>query len=602
LPLLHRDTPTLLLAVALTLAVFAGCSHDGTDTPSGGPGKGVYIPLEWQTARAVNNHRVHVAREHVACSRCHEIGTDSMGPVTPTRCAECHEKQARFEHAKKEAQTRFGSDARVDCTLCHAFTVDGTVHPADTGAPLGHGDAGALALGNRSPHVPAPTDCNRCHATAQGNTPAVLVHGTSECVKCHKPHEDAKGSIGPCPLCHEKISTEHATQGKEPSEACVTCHAHPHAPASEAISTCVTCHATTEPKVPSTALFKEGHRECIGCHRPHEFTKAAARPCRSCHEDVHVLGTPRVAAHERCENCHAPHDVRAVGDATCGKCHENVHPDHPKVGGATCTGCHDLHPSGVHAQTSARACSGCHQVAASESAFHNGIACQKCHVPHDFQIALSNHAACASCHQKQTTLTATLSGHAACEGCHRGLPHHPTRLEASCDACHAGIQAEARPGHAECKSCHEPHGGTLIASCKTCHAAEARTANPGHVTCTQCHDQHTGSTAAAPCSKCHEKEQASFHGKVAEGCTSCHRPHGPGGIASPPACKTCHEPDKLSGLHSVKQHQDCIDCHTAHGDKPAPLRAMCVSCHQNRKEHFPDSPSCGSCHLFGPTR
>lgn len=594
----HFTPGPLLLTLALTLAVLAACSGEGPST-SGKPGKGVYVPLVWKTARVVNNHRVHVAKEHVPCAKCHEIGADSMGKVTPDRCAACHEKQAHFEHARDQAQARFGAGARTDCTTCHVFRVEDAGAAEEEPVPIRMADGGFHVP---SPAVPAAGDCMRCHGAVQGDTPAVQVHGTSECVKCHRPHEDSRQSIGPCTECHGEISTNHATKGKDAGQACATCHAHQHAPAADALTSCTSCHEKNEPKVPATALFEGGHTQCVGCHRPHDFTKATAAPCRSCHAEVHVMGGGRVAAHDRCENCHTPHDVRAVGDAACSKCHSSVHPDHPKVTGRTCTSCHDPHPQGAHAAPRARACSSCHQLATSNVGFHGGVACEKCHAPHDFGRTLADHRACAGCHQKPVALTATLAGHAKCEGCHRGLPHRPERLEASCSTCHAAMATAARRGHQQCRSCHEPHGGGLVAECKSCHTVEHRTAPSGHQECAKCHDAHTGSAATAPCGKCHQKEQATPHGRAAGGCTSCHRPHGPSGVASPPACASCHAAAELPGLHAREQHRDCGDCHKGHGEKPAPVRAMCTTCHQDRKNHFPDAPSCGSCHLFGPTR
>jgi hypothetical protein len=597
----------LFLVAALLIGVLSACSGGSTDSESSGnPGKGVYVPLEWQTDRQVLNHKVHVAREHVACAKCHDIGTDSMGgPVAPARCASCHAKQAHFEHARKQAQSSFGPDTKAVCTTCHVFKVDAAALSVSSAA-LAHdgGEAGTHAetAVPAAPHVPAPTDCTRCHGTRPGEAPAVQVHGTSECVKCHRPHEDVRGLVGPCQDCHRDISTGHGKKTATPGEACVTCHAHQHAPASDALGSCTGCHAKTEPIIPTTALFASGHTACVGCHRPHEFTKASAAPCRSCHADVHVLGAPKVAAHERCESCHAPHDVRSAGDAVCANCHKDVSPDHPKVAAASCTGCHNPHPTGATAlerRVLARPCSACHQQAASDAAFHGGIACEKCHAPHRFEISLQDHALCAGCHKKQTTLTATLLGHQQCQGCHQGLPHRPMALEAPCGSCHKAEAAVARPGHIKCQSCHEPHDGSLVADCKTCHSAEQRSAPVGHQTCTGCHDQHSGKVAAAPCAKCHLTEAASMHGKVAEGCTSCHRPHGPSGIASPPACTSCHEKSKLPGLHALAQHQACQNCHKAHDEKPTSLRALCVTCHKDRQDHFPNAPMCGSCHLFG---
>jgi hypothetical protein len=130
---------------------------------------------------------------------------------------------------------------------------------------------------------------------------------------------------------------------------------------------------------------------------------------------------------------------------------------------------------------------------------------------------------------------------------------------------------------------------------------EQRTAPAGHQECTNCHEQHTGQQKVA-CAGCHSSEAASPHGKVEGGCTTCHRPHGPEGIAAPPACPTCHEVAKLPGLHSVAKHQDCLMCHKGHDDPTAAVRVPCLGCHTDRKDHFPNAPSCASCHLFQPTR
>jgi hypothetical protein len=588
LPAPHRNVATIWLVVALALALAAACGDEGPrHEPGGAPAPGVYVPSSWQEARRVAGHRVHVIGARVPCSRCHELTETSIGAVHPSSCATCHEKESRIEHARGQAEERFGAEAGADCTLCHGFSLDGTGHAPTTA----EGD------------VPAATECRRCHAEAQGNTPAVEVHGTSACVSCHRPHDDARPRPGPCEGCHGEITTEHARTGKSPTEVCTTCHTHQHAPASDALGTCVACHGSTKPVVPATALFPEGHRECVGCHRPHDFEKAAAVPCRSCHEDVHVLGGRRVAAHRRCESCHAPHDVRGTPERACSGCHKGVHPDHPKHGAAgTCVGCHDPHPSDRKADVRVRSCSACHQTAATDRDFHGRVACTQCHRPHAFMLQLGDRATCQGCHGRQVSLASTLAGHTACEGCHRGLPHRPTRLGAPCAACHEPVQRVAHPGHSRCLQCHEPHGGKVTAECRSCHAAEHRTAPAGHHACANCHDTHSGRAARAACATCHATQAATPHGKLSGDCASCHRPHGPGGVAKPPPCTSCHKTSALPGLHQVSRHQACTQCHGNHGEVQATYRAPCLSCHTDRRNHFPEAPSCVSCHLFGPTR
>ncbi len=581
-----RAFSSLALGIAIIVAIVAACSApESTGTGHRAPGLGVYIPLAWKTDRVVSGHARHVVELHIPCTRCHALTADSMGTVSPIRCAACHAEQARFDHAEREARKKFGPAVSTDCMTCHMFTVEGAGRPA----------AELLAS------VPPPTACGRCHASKGNDAPQVEVHATSACVTCHTPHENGKPHGGPCADCHQDIKTEHASAGKTPSEVCTTCHSHQHAPASAAIGACVTCHASHEPVIPVTALFAGGHTECIGCHRPHDFTPASVVPCRSCHENQHVLAESIVPAHARCESCHAPHDVRGVSDQVCFTCHANVHSDHPKQAAGSCIGCHNPHPHEAATAVIARPCSNCHQIAASDHAFHGGIACETCHQPHQFKLTLASTVLCRNCHAKQVTLVSTNAGHQACEGCHRGLPHQPAKVEVPCATCHAAVVAVVTKGHSECTQCHEPHSGAFAAVCKTCHAVEQQTAPPGHQACTNCHDQHNG-VQKAPCAACHQVEAASEHGKIAGGCTNCHRPHGPGGIFAPPACTTCHQPAQLPGLHSIPKHQLCMNCHTGHGDPTAPLRTPCLTCHTDRKDHFPDAPSCTSCHLFGPTK
>src|SRR5690606_28555186 len=54
---------------------------------SGAVGEGVYISEEWQTARSVSGHHVHVVPEGVACTECHELTDTEIGAVVPSKCA-----------------------------------------------------------------------------------------------------------------------------------------------------------------------------------------------------------------------------------------------------------------------------------------------------------------------------------------------------------------------------------------------------------------------------------------------------------------------------------------------------------------------------------
>jgi hypothetical protein len=429
------------------------------------------------------------------------------------------------------------------------------------------------------------------------------VHGSSLCVSCHRVHESSTPTPAACDECHGDVKSTHGTSQQGVTEACTTCHEHQHAAARDARGRCDDCHREQKPIVPETALFADGHAECVACHRPHSFAPAEAVACRSCHETVHVLGGARVAAHRPCANCHAPHDVKGTAERACARCHASVHSDHPVKGAAgTCVGCHDPHPSAGSRAPVARACGSCHPSALSDHGLHSEVTCVRCHEPHHFALDGSDRKPCATCHAQEVSHSAVLAGHAACEGCHRGLPHHPSELRAACETCHGAEQRAVRTGHQQCLGCHEPHAGGIEKPCATCHREEHREAPRGHRRCTDCHQPHTGAATVASCASCHAPEASSPHGNVQGGCASCHRAHGPGGRRQPPSCASCHATASLPGLHAETRHQACSQCHTAHGAPDAVLRDGCLGCHADRVRHFPNAARCTGCHLFGPNR
>lgn len=574
--------------VLCTVWILACSSGDTERAPH--PGRGIYVPLSWSEARTIAGHDVHVGQKQVACGDCHAIGESEMGAVSPLRCAGCHEKEATITHAAAEASTRLKASLKSDCTLCHRFSDNAQVQHLEQLAD------------HQQLHAHQPGDCLHCHSARQALTPAVQIHDTGKCLDCHRPHEDATPQSGPCQNCHQDVTPTHAVAGKTPNQVCTTCHQKQHAAGAEALTTCVPCHQKTEPVVPATALFEGGHVACVGCHQPHQFAKEKTVACRTCHEDLAVLGAGQAAGHRDCTSCHSAHDVQNSPDQACARCHGDKHPDHPKKGKVgACVGCHDPHPAGAQARTRVRDCSSCHQNAAGDQQFHAGIQCKSCHAPHDFVREASDRRACTACHAAELTRVQALSGHRACEGCHTGLPHRPQQGVAGCDSCHSSQSSQANKGHTPCTSCHEPHGGSLTKACASCHQPEQRSAAPGHQDCRSCHEPHSGSTAK-PCSSCHAQQASTPHGGISTACADCHRPHGPGRVAAPPDCKTCHKPTQLAGLHQVTQHATCNRCHTGHGEPPGARKEGCLGCHTDRKQHFPEAPSCASCHLFGPTR
>jgi hypothetical protein len=592
----HAISSWVLVAM-LVVAVLAACAEKKEAPTNGQWGAGLNVDKAWNIAREVTGHRIHVLKNKIDCTKCHAPTETGMGPVTPDRCISCHEKEGRIEHARAEAEQRFGAGTKAVCTACHAFTLEGTKH--DEAMLKGEpervpidGGAGKFAFGVASYEA---NDCKRCHKTAQGATPAVVVHGSQPCLSCHKPHEGAPQSA-PCSDCHKDISTTHAAQGKTLVEACSMCHEHRHAPAKEALGTCTTCHSEHEPIIPASALFDKGHTECTGCHRPHDFEAKQAAPCRSCHEALNVIGGGRIAAHNGCTNCHSPHNVRATAPAACPTCHKNVHSDHPAQG--ACVSCHDPHPSHVSADVDVRTCTSCHKFADSDHGAHRDTACPACHKPHEFELELANTQMCSECHSERVHETASNQGHQACTNCHRGLPHHPEVDKVACTSCHHREAGLVNAAHTRCLGCHEPHSGAQGTPCGSCHQAERQSAPAGHQACTNCHEPHAGLPALKACPECHKPEEHSAHGQIASGCETCHRPHGPKGVAAVPTCTNCHALASLPGLHTEAKHQPCTQCHRGHDDPSSMPRQVCVGCHRDRENHFPESPRCVGCHLF----
>lgn len=558
-----------------------GCSADEMVPKKWG--EGIYVPEKWQVTRGVLGHKVHVLEGKVPCAACHDLSAGEVGQVRLEGCAACHERESKVRHAVARAKEKHGPSSTADCLSCHVFALD----------------SGAQAAGEVPvPEAPAPEDCLRCHDRSQGALAAVEVHRPGDCLACHAPHGQDGPKAAPCAACHEEVTTFHPAERKDPVKRCTTCHERQHAPAEEARGACATCHAESEPNVSGTALFAEGHAECISCHRPHESSALSLVDCRSCHEEMHVLGGQLAAPHRDCKNCHDPHDVKAASATGCANCHAQIHPDHPKHGVAgTCTGCHDPHPTGNNF-AKVRPCSTCHVSAANEKAFHGATGCLECHAPHQFRLGEAGQQLCSRCHQENVASVVAHPSHKDCGACHGGLPHHPEKRIASCETCHGTQQALISNAHENCTSCHDAHD-RKVAECKTCHSVAHRSAPSGHSKCTSCHEPHSAKANVQSCATCHSDEAKTPHGKLSADCASCHRPHGPKAVNLAPDCASCHKKASLPGLHQVAKHQRCVDCHTPHGELQ-PQRAACLSCHTQKTEHHPNAPSCASCHLFVP--
>jgi hypothetical protein len=469
----------------------------------------------------------------------------------------------------------------VKCRDCHLFDANGFVAPGTTPCATCHAEKQAFV--HASPLARASTDCFSCHdfggdpniepwACArchQEPTGPGVAHFDQDCKNCHRPHEQPSLSPRRCQDCHKDIGgaegIRHGARVVAGATTCLDCH-ESHDQSIQASRRCQSCHVVQA---------KQGqHERCVQCHEPHRFDKKEVRACTSCHKDQPLLGP-----HKDCKTCHDPHDASpAAAAARCQTCHAQKKMAHPNDGKVTdCLGCHPAHPDEKQraqlGPKSALACTSCHPQAPSDTLAHAGnVPCRSCHLPHGpgATFVQKGASSCGRCHTAESTRSAANAGHRDCTGCHARANHDPKRVPVPC---------------------------------ATCHITEAATANPGHAkACATCHDPHDGKrTPAAACVKCHPERGAADqpHAQLPGGCASCHRAHGPKGVAKRPDCLDCHDRKTLPNLHQGAGHARCIDCHGAHLAGPRRDRASCLRCHAAQREHEPGAPVCSGCHPFG---
>lgn len=457
------------------------------------------------------------------------------------------------------------SQGKAECRDCHDVERDGFKSPgtdvckkchvkesarAHLGGP-GLAATSCLTCHQFAPGLPAPT-CIGCHAKPEGDLSAVVQHATAECTKCHRPHDNPSIVPADCASCHDERATKHGEHAG--SKGCLDCHGA-HRPATAATVACSSCHA--QPAGPHPA----GHDSCIGCHQPHDFVAGGEQACIRCHGEKTTLAANVAPAHAICTSCHTPHDPARAATA-CVRCHQDIQVEHGAQ--EACGTCHT--PHGDDAAVVAVSCTSCHaKVAVFDTAAHaGGVACEGCHKPHHF-AGLSEKALCGNCHARETTLVATNAGHADCRSCHGAEVAHAPAPPVACGTCHPAEEKSAPAGHQRCVGCHEPHAGQPLATCATCHAD--KTAGP--------------------------------HATIPGGCETCHRPHGPSGVAAPPGCKTCHAPSSLPALHAAAGHAECSNCHVSSHAPPRSDRATCTgNCHLDKRDHQPTAQVCTGCHVF----
>jgi hypothetical protein len=592
----------------------------------------------------------HTDAPAVGCEGCH-ADVPRHGPTAEVACTTCHSFGAESEREDLASTDRtptlagvasVGADrvhGAMDCRRCHdPHRDEASAPPLDCeSCHRGHVQDQALAAtpghrecrGCHEPHAPLDHpagDCVRCHdypeaglgwqaqpllADGTGGVPPEeqalvrtrIIH-EGRCETCHEAHTWV-ATIERCHGCHEDETATTAAlpapaSAPEAHGACTSCH-EPHAPQPTA-AVCARCHEDVHAQSTRGAMPAE-HRDCLSCHDAHTARPDAATACGSCHQTEHAQTLALTAQHRDCTSCHAQHGPPRAGATTaCTHCH--AEPAAAFAAAALpsahqCAGCHQPHAFLADAGALSR-CASCHADTVGAHASHVGT-CTTCHTAHG--APRGGAADCAHCHAE---VHPTVAGHADCTRCH--APHHAaTDALGACVACHAGEVHTASswpansPHAGDCASCHTPHAEASRAACEHCHAEQATRAHTGaHEACTDCHAPHQ---AAPPtragwwerCGRCHTAEAtavAPLEGTHGD-CGGCHQTPGP----PLPSCQRCHARETLPLEHATHATERCARCHVAHG-RPEITRVACLECHREQQRHFPDAPSCQSCHPF----
>jgi hypothetical protein len=404
------------------------------------------------------------------------------------------------------------------------------------------------------------------------------------------------------------LSAPHARDGRlDGGRSCDACHGERGAAMAEA---CGECHAQVAASLDGApgfhaALADADPRDCGLCHREHLGAGLAL---------VDELGFQRAGFASRDEYDHRGLAFVPAGkhaDLACRECHANADAallpaGQQRFGGleASCGSCHDDPHDGRMVQ----ACADCHAQTRPFDDFSE--------FEHQDGFALAgSHAglACTACHARDGAhAVEVLAGSGprpparACLDCHES-PHDRGFLARAARL--AGDAAARADGGATCASCHDATHGSFTGAAVGCpqalHAATGFALDAPHdrAECADCHAPSaapvsTGDGGAAPfaarfpgrdaraCGACHlDPHGGQFDGDAfaAEGCSSCHAPHG----FTPATFDAQRHGLTAFALTGAHARADCAGCHPRPDGSAAPAAPRA----------FADAPrECSACH------
>ena len=547
------------------------------------------------------------AHEVVAddCVACHQGDYDN----TPNTCVGCHEQ----DHSQSVNPNHTALGIPTDCESCH--TTDPGWSPASFDI---HSDYYVL----NGAHAAIANDCASCHNGDYQNTP-------NTCFGCHT--EDYDQTMNPdhqaaqfpidCESCHTETAWVPSTFNHDAF--------YPLNGAHEVVADdCVACHEGDYDNTPNT---------CVGCHEqdhsqsvnPNHAALGIPTDCESCHTTAPGWSPASFDIHN---DYYVLNGAHAAIANDCASCHNGDYNNTPN----TCYGCHTTdynqttNPNHQAAQFPID-CESCHTETAwvpssfDHDAFypltgaHNAIAndCVACHEG-DYQNTPNT---CVGCHQQDHSQSVN-PNHTAlgiptdCESCHTTEPGwSPANFDIHNDyyvlnGAHAAIAND-------CASCHNGDYNNTPNTCFGCHTADYnQTTNPNHqaaqfpIDCESCHTE----TAWVPSSFDHDAfyPLTGAHNLIANDCVACHQ----GDYQNTPnTCVGCHSQDYSQSVNpnhtALGIPTDCENCHTPDpGWMPASfdihnnyyqlngahavIANDCVSCHNGDYNNTPNT--CFGCH------
>ena len=525
----------------IELAIPTDCEMCHTTTPG-------WSPAEFE----IHDDYYELTGGHVGvdCASCHNGDYNN----TPTSCEGCHTE----DYNQSTNPNHIDLAIPTDCEMCHTTTPGWS--PAEFEI---HDDYYELTGG----HI--GVDCASCHNGDYNNTPNTCngCHLADHAQSSNPDHEDL-GIPTNCEMCHT------TAPGWSPAEFEVHDDYYPLTGAHATVD-CESCHNGDYENTPNT---------CAGCHledfnattNPDHVELGISTDCEMCHTtvpgwspaefEVHDDYYPLTGAHTTvdCESCHNG-DYENTPN-TCAGCHledfnATTNPDHVELGISTnCEMCHTTVPGWSPAEFEV------HDDYYPLTGAHATVDCESCHNG-DYENTPNT---CAGCHLEDFNATTNpnhveLGISTNCEMCHTTAPGwSPAEFEIHDDyypltGAHVTV---------DCESCHNGDYENTPNTCEGCHLGDFNVStNPDHVDlgistdCEMCHTTDPGwSPADFPI---HDDYYELTGAHIGVDCASCHD----GDYNNTPnTCEGCHLEDFNASINpnhvELGIPTDCAMCHT----------------------------------------